>query len=211
MTKIILITIVVGFGFTGRVSAQVQNDLHTTEIIEDTTYHLTIGKELTVIAHFYIIRFGSDTTVYDFDFHSTMDSFTSRSITDTVEWYMGPAYFDLLDLTFDGYLDFRIPIDQSAHGDRLFRTYIFDPASKSYFLCVTCEKLPWDISLDTLQKKITFEGYQWYGDEVLTWQGEFSIINKVPVLTKYAEQREPEQQDKTVTPKAKEKIKKKKK
>ena len=175
-------------------SQEVQGDRHKVEIIEDTTYNFNIGKGLLVDGHSRISRIGSVRTAYEFEFYSPSDSALRGSIKDTI-WYGGAACIDFLDLTFDGYLDLRFPIEQDARGEELFHSYIFDPDSKSYHLCRTCEKMPSGISLDTVHKKIKFEGYYWYADEAVMYEGEFSIINKFPVLTKYTDKREPHELD----------------
>jgi hypothetical protein len=161
------------------------------EVLEDSTYALAIRSDMTVTAHFRITQDPEEGTVYFFEFHSAANPSVQRTIIDTVTEYWGPAFFRFLDLTFDGYLDFRIPVDVDGHGDNWSRTYIFDPIHHEYVLCTTCDDMPWDIKLDTLNKRIRSEQYSTYADEFVTRDKEYRIANNMPVLIKNVEHRFP--------------------
>ena len=108
---------------------------------------------------------------------------STPSIRDTAWDYWGPAYFEFVDLTFDGFVDFRIPVD-AGPDNWVYHTYIYSPNRRTFVPCETCRWLMGDITLYPKSKKIKATGYDYHYSASDYWERYFKIRNGFPSMSK---------------------------
>jgi len=149
----------------------------------DTTLQIPLSKALTVKADLKITQPKLIGTIYSLSYHSAEGLGVNGSITDTVTSWWGPPKFELVDVTFDGYLDLRLRID-FGHAE-LYHTYIYNPRRGGFEFCGSCDDLfgfsENDVLLDTLHQKIKATNYWWNADGPGVSTRVFSIVNGFPV------------------------------
>jgi hypothetical protein len=105
----------------------------------DTSLSLSLSTALTVETRLRVEQPETVGTIYELQFRNPTAS-VRGIVKDTVRGWWGPGCFEFIDLTFDGYLDFRIRVDTYRYG-HVYHTYIYEPAQHAFLLCGTCEEL----------------------------------------------------------------------
>ncbi|MCB9247640.1 MAG: hypothetical protein H6613_03445 [Ignavibacteriales bacterium] len=126
--------------------------------VSDTTFFTYYNDSVNVQVKLSINE-ESPNIIRKIDFITDNNSFNIQSILDTSS--IGLIYFDakFIDLTFDGNLDIII-MEPLIRTIELYRIYIYDPTSKRFSLCKTCDELKGYISIDSLNQKVISE-YSW--------------------------------------------------
>jgi hypothetical protein len=104
-----------------------------------------------------------DTITWNITYHLTFTPIqghkTVQALNDTVPGGTIALSCVFVDLSFDGYKDVRLQESVGARGGRTFHNWIFTPNDFVFRLNESFAEIPDDITLDSLNKTISFSGY----------------------------------------------------
>ena len=123
--------------------------------------------------------------IYSFRFWNTSDSTVTFSIIDTLWLGIGKPEYQFADLTFDGYLDFRLAVGYDAKGRINFKTWTFNSVKMMYEYNKSFDDLPDEIILDPTDSTLTSQGYDFEACERVTWTSHYKVLNNELIEVKY--------------------------